>query len=139
MTFSLNRFGKNAQYEMSRFASKCYTNVRGAAGKLFKFFMKTHAPKGVVSYAERGLFNGSVYEKLGFVFSHFSQPNHIYFHYLKPMKLYSRIKFQKHKLEKQLIIFDKNLSAWENMKKNGFDRIWNCGNSVYILKNTIDG
>ena len=29
-------------------------------------------------------------------------------------------------------IFDESLSEWENMKLNGYDRIWDCGNYVFM-------
>lgn len=133
MSFSRNRFGKNEEYEMTRFASKLNTNVRGAAGRLFKAFIRENDPLSVVSYAQRGMFTGKVYEKLGFVFSHVSQPNYQYFHTSNPLKLFSRIKFQKHKLAKELETFDPLLSAWSNMQANGYDRIWDCGNNVYMF------
>ena len=43
----------------------------------------------------------------------------------------SRLQFQKHMLESKLEIFDSNLTEWENMQLNGYDRIWDCGNYVY--------
>ena len=132
MTFMLNRFGCSAQYEMSRFASKINTNVRGAASKLFKCFIKIHKPKSVVSYAHRGLFTGTVYRQLGFKFSHVSQPSYRYFHKSNTSRLFSRLKFQKHKLEKQLENYDPTVTAWKNMVNNGYDRIWDCGNNVYL-------
>lgn len=133
MSFSLNRFGNTAQYEMTRFATKINTRVRGGASKLFKAFLRSHDPESVVTYAQRGLFTGKVYDHLGFVFSHTSQPNQQYFHKSNTARLFSRIKFQKHKLEKELDVFDPSLSAWKNMQINGYDRIWDCGNNVYLF------
>lgn len=46
--------------------------------------------------------------------------------------LESRIKYQKHKLLKLLKAFSPSLTEWENMKNNGYDRIWDCGNDVWI-------
>ena len=43
----------------------------------------------------------------------------------------SRIQFQKHKLKDKLETFDPNITEWENMKANGYDRIWDCGNMVF--------
>jgi hypothetical protein len=41
--------------------------------------------------------------------------------------------FQKSKLKNKLQKFDESLSEWENMKANGFDRIWDCGHSKWIF------
>jgi hypothetical protein len=35
-----------------------------------------------------------------------------------------------------LKVYDPNLSEWENMKNNGYDRIWDCGNSKYFISFT---
>ena len=48
--------------------------------------------------------------------------------------LHSRHKFQKHKLESILNIYDHNLTEAQNMFDNGYRRIWDCGNLVYIWK-----
>ncbi len=40
----------------------------------------------------------------------------------------------KHKLPKLLEKFDNELTEWENMQINGFDRIWDCGNNVFELR-----
>ena len=42
--------------------------------------------------------------------------------------------FQKHLLKSKLPTFDETLSEWENMKNNGFDRIWDCGTTKWIYK-----
>ena len=45
----------------------------------------------------------------------------------------NRMNYQKHSLEKKLQTFDANLSEWDNMQLNNFDRIWDCGNLKYKL------
>ena len=37
-------------------------------------------------------------------------------------------------LPKKLNVFNPKLSEWENMKKNKYDRIWDCGNLKYIWR-----
>ena len=49
--------------------------------------------------------------------------------------MYSRLQFQKHKLKDKLEFFDNNISEKENMLNNGYYRIWNTGNSCWILNN----
>lgn len=50
----------------------------------------------------------------------------------------SRQKFQKHKLKNILPTFDEKLSEWENMKNNGYDRFWDCGNLVFTFDLNCD-
>ena len=46
----------------------------------------------------------------------------------------NKSKNPKSKLKNKLQKFDESLSEWENMKANGFDRIWDCGHTKWIYK-----
>ncbi len=133
MTFGKSRYTKKYQYEIIRFCNKRNINVTGGASKLFKYFIRNYNPKSIVSYADRRYSNGNLYNILEFEYSHCSAPNYFYF---KPgqLTIYPRVKFQKHKLEKQLEIFCSNLSEAENMSNNGYLKIWDCGNMTYVWK-----
>lgn len=133
MTFCKSRFDKSCEYEMSRFCNKLNTSIIGGASKLFSYFMNTYKPKSIVSYSDRRYFGGNVYQKLGFSFVNFTTPSYYYI-VNKYKTLLNRMHFQKHKLEKMLNSFDSSLTEWENMQVNGFDRIWDCGHSKWILK-----
>jgi hypothetical protein len=103
----------NADWELLRFASKLNTNIIGGASKLFKYFTDKHSGT-VVSYSDRRYSNENMYSKLGFVFSHNSAPN--YFYFKDNLKLKRSI----------------SLTEWENIKATGYNRIWDCGNSVWL-------
>ena len=64
---------------------------------------------------------------LGFIFKGVTSSNYHYFNNNDTMSLYSRMKFQKHKLSNLLESFDVKLTEWENMTNNGYNRIWDCG------------
>ena len=131
MTFSKSRYTKKYEYELIRFCSKLDTNVVGGASKLFKHFINQHSPNTIVSYSDKSWNTGNVYTILGFKYSHTSAPN---YHYFKPGNtiLQSRLQFQKHKLSSKLDNFNSVLSEWDNMKNNGYNRIWDCGNDVFV-------
>ncbi len=129
MTFSKSRFSSH-DYEMIRFCNALNLRVVGGASKLFTHFVKNYNPSSVISYSDKMFNTGGVYRKLGFIWSHASPPS---YHYTKDYSnLESRMKFQKHKLPKLLEAYDPALSEWENMELNGFDRIWDCGNDVWV-------
>ena len=131
MTFGKSRFDKKVEYEMIRYCNKLNHSVVGGASKLFKHFLKTNNPQSVLSYSDKRFFDGKIYGNLGFKFDSNTSPG---YHYIsKDYKtLYSRMMFQKHKLKSILPIFDDNLSEWENMKNNGYDRIWDCGHTKWV-------
>lgn len=97
--------------------------------KLFSHFKKHINPTSIISYADRSFNTGGLYDILGVSCIHFSAPA---YHYTKDYKLIeSRVKYQKHKLQNILPIFNSLASEWDNMQANGYDRIWDCGNSVW--------
>ena len=133
MTFGKSRFNKNIKYELLRFCNLKYHNVRGAASKLLKAFERTHKPYSLVSYANRDWSMGNLYSKLGFEYSHTSEPNYIYTNERK--EIFSRQQTQKHKLknflESRNQIFIENLSERDNMIGNGYRIYYDTGNLVY--------
>lgn len=137
MTFCKSRYDKNYEYELSRLSSKLGNCVVGGASKMFNFFIKKYSPSSIITYSDKRLFTGKVYEKIGMTKLEDTTPNYFYF---KPpsIKLESRMKYQKFKLSKILSVFDPSLSEWENMKLNGYDRIWDCGNYKFEWKPNDD-
>lgn len=131
MTFGKSRFSKKYEWELLRFCSKLGYHIPGAAGKLLKFFELNKHPMSLISYADRRWSDGNVYDKLGFTKSGCSKPNYWYLDNTYS-KRYSRLLFQKHKLESMLDVFDINKTEYENMKENGYSRIFDCGNLVYV-------
>jgi len=137
MTFGTARFSEH-EWELYRFATYINCRVVGAAGKLFKHFIRNYNPSSIVSYSDRRLFNsGKLYSTLGFKLDHISAPNYWYFEKNKTehnARLYHRVQFQKHKLSKILGVFDSSLTEWQNMENNNYLRIYDCGNKVYVYK-----
>lgn len=127
---------KNSEtVELYRFASILGFNVRGGFSKLLAHYLreKPQAIKKMITYADIR-FSGAdpektVYAKNGFVFKHKSSPNYKYFRNNK--ELLDRRGFMKHLLKDKLDKFDSNLTEWENMKNNGYNKIYDCGNLVF--------
>lgn len=129
-TFGKARYSKQYDYELLRFCNKLNVNVIGGFSRLLTHFRKIH--KGsIVTYADRRLSFGNVYNKNNFKFSHASRPNYFYW---KGEEWHSRDYFQKHKLSKLLEKFDQKLTELENMRMNGWHQIHDCGNLVYMLE-----
>lgn len=131
MSFSQPRFNKKYEWEIVRFAGNRYCTVVGGASKLFKRFLKDYSPKTILSYADNRFSSGGLYETLGFTKTHDTTPNYFYFKG-KDLTLRSRHRFQKHRLSKILPDFDEKMSEYENLTNHGYNRIWDCGNSVWV-------
>lgn len=131
MTFGKPRYNKQYEWELIRYCSKLNTQILGGSGKLLKAFEMQFKPKSLLSYADYRWSIGKMYDSLGFKLDHISEPN---YWYIKNTicDRFSRVKFQKFKLKKILKNFDDSLSEVENMQNNGYDRIFDCGNLVYV-------
>ena len=131
MTFSKSRYSKSkSSFELIRFCNKLNVSVVGGASKIVSYFKKNY-PGVIVSYANRRWSNGNLYKQLGFVFD--SESNPCYYYFLKSDKLEHRSAYMKHKLHYKIKHFDANMTEIQNMYFNKYRRIWDAGNTVYIL------
>jgi very-short-patch-repair endonuclease len=129
-----HKSGQN-QYEMYRFCVK--GNVVGILGKLLNAFVLKYNPTNIITYADRRY--SSIlklgYETVGFKVVKTTEPNYWY------TKDYTnreyRYKYRKSEIKKLLPIFDANSTEWQNMKNNGFDRIWDCGSVRLEWTNSV--
>lgn len=133
-TFKKSNFvkgGDGSQWELSRFCSLNNTRVVGAAGKLIHYFMNTLNTEKLplISYADRRWSTGQLYKSLGFTFSGISSPS---FWYTNDYKLrVHRSALMKHRLIETEE--DKLLTGWELAQRRGYDRIWDCGTTKWVL------
>ncbi|AFR52397.1 homing endonuclease [Campylobacter phage CP30A] len=128
MSFGKPRFTDKYDWELIRLCTKKNTNVIGGASKLLSYFHKNN-PGLLISYSDRLYSNGEIYKQLGFTFSHFSKPGYMY---TKNGRMLNRQQFMKHKLKDKLEKFDPNLTESENMSINGYYKIWDCGQGVWV-------
>ena len=130
MTFGNARFDNIHSHELLRYSSKLNCSVVGGFSKLLQYYVKTFNPESIVSYSDLTWSIGKVYMKNGFTFSHRARPSYYYTN--DYVNFEHRMGFQKKKMPLKLQDFDPALSEWANMQNNGYDRIWNCGNDVWV-------
>jgi hypothetical protein len=132
LSIGKSRFNKNVDIELHRLASKLNTTIVGGVDKLFKQVKNDFKNNKLISYADKRYSNGDVYKRLGFTELSDSKPNYFW---IKNNIILSRYQCQKHKLEKLLGTnnYNPNLSETDNMLNNGYIKIKDCGNKVFIL------
>lgn len=134
MTFGKKRFNKNVtsdDWEIFRFCTLAGYQIQGGASKLFSFFKNNFNPNSVVSFADKSLGGGDAYLKMGLTEEQSTAPAYFWANRSSSVQL-SRFKTQKHKLKELLgDKFDENLSEDSNMKKNGWFKIYDCGNRKF--------
>jgi hypothetical protein len=131
LTLSKPRFNKNYDWEIVRFCNKIGWNISGGFSRLLKEFRKNYSGS-IITYADKRYSDGALYRSNSFVELPDSKPNYWYCHPRKGT-LESRLEYQKHKLKEKLSIYNEELTEAENMFMNGYRRIWDCGNKVFVL------
>ncbi len=131
MTFDISQQNINNQYVMHRFCSKLNYQIIGGASKLLNYFVKNHNPDSIITYADRRYSNNGFYETIGFDKGECTLASEWYFG-KDIIGIDDKLNWQKDNLVSKLDKFDNNLTVWENMMINGYDRIWDCGNYEFI-------
>lgn len=126
--FSKARFG-DYEWELIRECSKTNYFIYGGKSKMLNFFEKKYKPKNLVSYCEKNKFSGKSYLACGFKLL---KESHQGYSYYKNNKKFSRMTFQKCKLKDIFENFNPDLTEWENMKNNGYLKLFDYGNFVFI-------
>lgn len=133
-TYGKSRYNKNYNYELIRSVTKKGYQVIGGLSKLLSSFRKTHPLCSLISYCDKRFFTGKGYLAVGFKELRKAKPNYFYTKDYK--ERLSRLQFQKHKLPTLLDEFDASLSEWQNLQLNGYDRIFDAGQAVFVLQQT---
>lgn len=132
MSFEKTRKSQSSQkdsYNLNRFCNKIDCIVVGSASKLLKYFTKTNNPKEIITFADKRYSNGKLYEILGFIKNKDVDVSYYVFHKHEYIR-YHRFRFNKKQQVK--MGFDPNKSETENLKLNGYLKIWDCGKIKYV-------
>jgi len=127
--FSKSRYNKNIDWELVRYVNKIGINVVGGFSRLLSHF-RLNNKGSIISYCDLMIFSGEMYRESGFTQLEDTKPGFFYF---KGADVASRESMQKHKLKDRLKDYDDTLTADQNLLNNGWDKVWNCGNSVWVL------
>lgn len=132
---SLGQKSRDDVWELIRYSTDLNVNVVGGMSKLLSHFIKNYNPISIITYADRRYTfkHNNIYKQLDFKFVKETMPSYWYIKY-GYIDRYHRYKFAKHNLHKLLNNFDPDLSEWENMQLNGYDRIWDCGHLKYTIE-----
>ena len=132
ISVATNRFSKSKHKELIRFSCELNTQVIGGLSRLLKTCKKDLGISEIYSYSDLRYSNGNTYSKLG---TFIKQTDPGYF-WVDPTctKRINRFSTQKHKLKKLLLEkYDPNETENSNMERNGYKKIWDCGQNLYKL------
>ena len=142
MTFMPTTFvkgGDGSVTELSRFAIHDNYVIPGIASKLLSAYRRAHPTETIISYSDNRWSAGNVYRVLGFSVAGSSTPGYFYINMKNNNKTrIHRSNFMKHRLGKLLgnsaqQMINDGKTEWEIMQAHGFDRIWDCGTTKWVL------
>jgi len=127
----------NRQWTLSRYATRL--SVAGAAGRLFKAFVKEHEPEVVKSFSDNRLFSGGMYEQLGFTLEEEVGPDYQVWSQklgLRPKPHYQRRQIPKRLKEHGVVDhFDPKSDPRTEAQMTylmGAGRIYDCGKKRWV-------
>ena len=119
----------DGDYELYRFCCDDKHTVLGGLNKMLSLFKQTVGVCKIITYSDNRWSLHSVYESNNFKFIRTTTPG---YYYHKDGLIYNRMLFQKHKLSNKLPLFDQALSESINMANNGYQKVYDCGQSVFV-------
>jgi hypothetical protein len=129
MTFGNRRINSQNSFELIRFCNLINYTIVGGASKIFKYFKNNYDVDKIVSYSDISIFNGGLYEKLGFK----NDGRTVLNYYWTDLNIkYHRFNFNKKKLVK--MGYDERLTGDQIMSNIGYYKIWSCGQIRWIYE-----
>lgn len=130
MTFSELNLDEKFSHELSRLCTKIDTIVVGGASKLLKHFVKQMQPVSIITFADRSLFSGDIYNRLGFSILGYTSPD---FKYTKQNRVYDKNFSQVNLIRNSQEKIDVASTDQLGLESGGYYKIWDCGNIIWGL------
>ena len=136
MSFGKPNFNSKSEWELLRYAVKFNYSIIGGAKKIFNKFIKEYKPHNIISYCDISKFTGDIYERLGFKLQRYTAPT---FDWANHCSHYNwKVILDKGPDKILGTNYGKGTSNEEIMIKEGYVKVYNCGNAVYIHEKSVD-
>lgn len=129
--FTYSKCRKNCnknQFELLRYCSKINTYVFGDFDRFLNYF-KQNNNGSLIYYSDIRYENINIYKNTELKYINSLEPKCYYTNDYLTRYDYKKIKNNLKNISEN---FNLNLSEWENMKLFGYDRIWDCGDNVFV-------
>lgn len=126
--YGVQRYNDNYTWELIRmyFDPKYYAD--DAEVIMQSTFERIYKPENIIQYCDVQMYQGKVYERMGYQNIGMTKPGYVW---ISGDRVLTRYKTTKYDLVR-LGLGDDLESEAEIMQRNGFRRIFNCGNKVYV-------
>ena len=129
MSFGSPRYNHNYEWELLRLCTQPQYRVIGGASKLFRYFLKLHNPKSIISYCDCSKFKGDVYTNLSMNLKYITPPAKVWSS--GKQRITDNLLRQRGFDQLFKTNFGKGVSNEELMLEHGWLPVYDCGQSVY--------
>lgn len=108
--------------------------VAGGLGKLLKHFRAASPGLSIVTYSDRRMFSGKLYEQLGFRQSHINPPGYSYVTAGLSYQRLHKSNFQKSRIAKRFGLDITGRTETELTEQLGYYKVFDCGKVCWVLE-----
>jgi len=128
MSFKRPTRQSSHDWELVRMVVDNKFRIHGIWNKLIRAFIDSQNPTSIVSFSDNRLFNGNVYEKIGFKFDGVIPPD---YYWVKGKERFHKSRFRKHGPEKT-----SGMTEYQLREAEGFSRIWDLGKKRWVWRHS---
>jgi hypothetical protein len=133
ITFTKRSYGS---FVLNRICVKTHCEIDGGFKKLWDYFLKTYDVSKITYFLNMRYDDERILSLVGFTKVKTTPPNfHIFGKFLDGLVSIDEI--EHHWVKSHCVTYSSKLSVWENLKNNGYNRIWDCGIAVFEWKKCI--
>ena len=118
-------------WELSNFCLALNTEVVGIFDKLIQYFVEQNNPSKIITYVDRRWGNVNY---TNFILVDSIMPSYYYMCRKNYLKREHKSNFTKDKIKLKFPDADLSKDEWTLMQENNYDRIWDCGYSIFEWK-----
>ena len=122
----------NYIWKLDRCCSSKQSNV--VYSNILEHFKSNYQWNKIYSISYNRFCEDGLYENMRMEYVNDIKPTFHYFLKNSDIKRYNRFEFKKSLLKDKLNSYDENKNEYQNMLYNGYDRIWDCGGKLFMLK-----
>ena len=134
MCFRKSTVNNGYEWELVRFCNKMNINVINGFNVCIDYFRNNMCNNSILMNVDRKTFDETDFEGSGFKLKEYTKPDFFWYRHGYDSEIHSRFEYNIDKIRELIPNYDDNMSEYENMDKNGYYRIWDCGKIRMVIE-----
>lgn len=134
MCFRKSTVNNGYEWELVRFCNKMNINVINGFNVCIDYFRNNMCNNSILMNVDRKTFDETDFGGSGFKLKEYTKPDFFWYRHGYDSEIHSRFEYNIDKIRELIPDYDDNMSEYENMDKNGYYRIWDCGKIRMVIE-----